>query len=252
MGGAEGGVNRTAVKRREPLSRDRVLRGGIDLADRDGLNAVSMRRLGVELDVEAMSLYNHVKNKADLIRAMLDLVLADLLAEVQPAGEAAPTCDWAAALRGRILVARRVMLRHRWVPALIETQDQIIPRLVAYYEDVLASLISGGFSYDLAHHTLHALGSRVLGFSQELFDPGRGSDADLPPDVVAAFVADFPHLAAMVGEAGHNDPESTLGWCDDQTEFEFGLDVLLDGLERRLAHDDGPGHGGYVPFNHDA
>jgi tetracycline repressor-like protein len=87
----------------------------------------------------------------------------------------------------------------------------------------------GGFSYDLAHHALHALGSRALGFSQELFDPG-GSPGDATA-VPADMASHFPHLAAMLGEIAHDDPGSTLGWCDDQTEFEFGLDLILNGLD---------------------
>jgi hypothetical protein len=90
----------------------------------------------------------------------------------------------------------------------------------------------GGFSYDLVHHALHALGSRALGFTQELFDPAGGSSAssaDAMPDNAADL---FPNLVAMLGEIAHDDPESTLGWCDDQTEFEFGLDLILDGLDR--------------------
>jgi hypothetical protein len=86
-------------------------------------------------------------------------------------------------------------------------------------------------SYDLAHHALHALGSRALGFSQELFDPGDGAG---PGDATAApadMASQFPHLAAMLTEIAHDDPGSTLGWCDDQTEFEFGLDLILNGLD---------------------
>jgi hypothetical protein len=90
----------------------------------------------------------------------------------------------------------------------------------------------GGFSYDLAHHALHALGSRALGFSQEPFDPGDGpgpgdATAAPPPDMASQ----FPNLAAMLTEIAHDDPASTLGWCDDQTEFEFGLDLILNGLD---------------------
>ena len=90
----------------------------------------------------------------------------------------------------------------------------------------------GGFSYDLAHHALHALGSRALGFSQEPFDPGDGTgsgDATAAPP--ADMASQFPHLAAMLAEIAHDDPASTLGWCDDQTEFEFGLDLILNGLD---------------------
>jgi hypothetical protein len=126
------------------------------------------------------------------------------------------------------------MLRHAWLPALMESRTRVSPSLVAYYEGVLATLHAGGFSYDLAHHTLHALGSKALGFSQELFDPSAAGDASAQAEVdIAAMAAHFPHLSSMMAAAIHDSPDTTIGWCDDQTEFEFGLDVLLDGLERR-------------------
>jgi hypothetical protein len=89
----------------------------------------------------------------------------------------------------------------------------------------------GGFSNDLAHHALHALGSRALGFSQELFDPGDGGGGDVDSATLQDMASQFPNLAGMLMEVAHDDPASTLGWCDDQTEFEFGLDLILNGLD---------------------
>jgi hypothetical protein len=96
---------------------------------------------------------------------------------------------------------------------------------------------SGGFSYDLAHHALHALGSRALGFTQELFDPGDdgGAAETEATELMEQMAESAPHLIGMMMEISHDDPESTLGWCDDQVEFEFGLDLILDGLEAALA-----------------
>jgi AcrR family transcriptional regulator len=221
---------------RKPLSRDLVLEEAVALVDREGVGALSMRRLGQELGVEAMSLYHHVANKESLLDGMVDTVVAELNAEVGPGGGADAERDWARALRARILTAREVMLRHKWLPSVLESRTSLSAPLIAYYEGVLATLHAGGFSYDLAHHTLHALGSRAIGFSQELFDPGRGGDASAQsePDM-AAMAEHFPHLVAMIAEVAHEGPETTIGWCDDQTEFEFGLDVVLDGLERRRA-----------------
>jgi AcrR family transcriptional regulator len=219
---------------RQALTRDLVLETAVTLADHEGLAALSMRRLGQELGVEAMSLYHHVANKEALLDGMVDAVVAELNAEVGPGGGAEAERDWAAALRARCVTARTVMLRHQWLPAVIESRTQLSPPLVAYFEGVIATLVAGGFSYDLAHHTLHALGSRALGFSQELFDPGKGGDAaDVSEAEMAAMAAAFPHLGAMMADIAHEGPDTTLGWCDDQAEFEFGLDVLLDGLERR-------------------
>ena len=89
----------------------------------------------------------------------------------------------------------------------------------------------GGFSYDLIHHALHALGSRALGFSQELSDPGGGTGDEQTAAALGSMTSQIPYLVAMVTEVAHDDPDSTLGWCDDQTEFEFGLDLILDGLD---------------------
>ena len=126
---------------------------------------------------------------------------------------------------------RQVLLRHPWAPGLFETRTTTSPAIVRHFDALVGLMRDGGFSYDLAHHALHALGSRALGFSQELFDPGDEagpSDATASPEDMAG---QFPHLAAMLTEIAHDDPASTLGWCDDQTEFEFGLDLILNGLD---------------------
>ncbi|WP_353952650.1 TetR/AcrR family transcriptional regulator C-terminal domain-containing protein [Knoellia sp. S7-12] len=231
-------ARRTAGSRatRRPLSRDRVLRRAVKLADTSGLEAVSMRRLGTDLGVEAMSLYNHVANKEALLDAMVEHVGAELNAEMgELAAEAAidPAQDWKSALRARALAARVVMLRHPWMPTVLQSRTTMSLEVIRYFDGVVAILMAGGFGHDLTHHALHALGSRVLGFSQELFDPGDGSE-DNSEEVLAQMAELVPHLVAMLANAAHTDgPEQTLGWCDDQTEFEFGLDVTLDGLERR-------------------
>jgi hypothetical protein len=102
-----------------------------------------------------------------------------------------------------------------------------------YFDGVLGVFRGGGFSYDLAHHAMHALGSRALGFTQELFEPDNEADGDEDVTVLLEQMADqFPYLTEMMMEVSHDDPDSTLGWCDDQFEFEFGLDLILDGLDR--------------------
>jgi hypothetical protein len=101
-----------------------------------------------------------------------------------------------------------------------------------YHDGLVGLMREGGFSYDLAHHALHAMGSRALGFSQELFDPGGGADDEDATAALESMADELPHLSGMLMEVAHDDPDSTLGWCDDQTEFEFGLDVILDGLDR--------------------
>lgn len=225
------GPSRSSRATRRPLSRDRVLRRAVKLADASGLDAVSMRRLGTDLGVEAMSLYNHVANKEALLDAMVEHVGAELNAEIAGLDLPDPAKDWAGALRARSLAARQVMLRHKWMPAALQSRTQMSLEVVRYYDGVVAILMAGGFGHDLTHHALHALGSRVLGFNQELFDPGEGAE-DTSEEVLAQMAGLVPNLVAMLANAGHVDgPEVTLGFCDDQTEFEFGLDVTLDGLE---------------------
>jgi len=213
-----------------PLSRERVLGAAIAVADTGGIASLTMRRLAQELGVEAMSLYYHVSNKEDVLDGMIDAVVTEINVLVDALE---PNPDWRLALRERILTARQVFLRHPWAPGVLESRTGMSPPIVLYFDSVLELLRAGGFSYDLAHHGLHALGSRALGFTQELFDPG---DDDYSGDADAALLEQMaeqvPHLVAMMMEISHDDPESTLGWCDDQVEFEFGLDLILDGLER--------------------
>jgi hypothetical protein len=125
-----------------------------------------------------------------------------------------------------------VLLRHKWAPAVIEQHSSMSAAVIFYYEGILEIMRRGGFSYDLAHHAMHALGSRALGFTQELFQPEDAAAEEASEEMMAAMADQLPYLAGMMLEIAHDDPDSTLGWCDDQTEFEFGLDLMLDGLER--------------------
>ena len=221
------------VAARTPLSRDRVLRAAVRVADDRGLAAVTMRRLAEEVGAEAMSLYHHVAGKDDVLDGVADLLVTEIVEAV--AGHPAPAdpAGWKPAMRARILTARKIFLRHPWAPAMLASRTSTGPAVLVYHDGLIALMRAGGFSYDQIHHALHALGSRALGFAQELFDPG-GGDTD-PAEAAAAMgelAARLPHLVAMLAEVAHDDPDSTLGWCDDQTEFEFGLDLVLDGLDR--------------------
>lgn len=217
---------------RTPLSPDRIFLAAIALADRDGIEAVTMRNLAQELGVEAMSLYYHVANKEGLLDGMVDTLVEEIGQEL--GGFAVPPDDWKQVLRHRILTARHVMLRHKWAPAVIETRTTMTPTLLRYMDTTLGIMVEGGFSFDLGHHAMHALGSLALGFNQELFvpaNPQQGEADDLA--MIDELAPQLPYLVAMLADAKHEGPETTLGWCDDQTEFEFTLDLMLDGLERR-------------------
>ncbi len=215
----------TGTDRRAPLSRARVLDAAIDLADREGMDAVSMRRLGTELGVEAMSLYTHVRSKDDLLDGIADAVVASI--PVDRSGG-----PWLEALRAMILGARAVMLRHRWAARVIETRGSAGPATIRYMDAVAATLFDGGFSADLAHHAMHVLGSRVLGFDQDLFDDKSTPDPDAAAAMARQLAESYPSVAAIAFAASH---EGGLGGCDDDVEFAFGLDLVLDGLERERA-----------------
>ena len=218
--------------RRVPLTKERVLEAAVDLADRDGIDALSMRKLGQELGVDAMALYRHVRNKDDILDGIVDAVIAEIDIPVSAAGVRTPTGDWKAALRAQSIAARQVMLRHPWAPRAIVDRTTTSQTMLVYIESVLTKLADGGFSVEMAHHALHVLGSRILGFTQDPFEDS--TDPAPSPEESAAFaraMADrFPRIADLAQSVRHG---GVLGPCDDDAEFEFSLDLILDGLERR-------------------
>ncbi|MGE3618929.1 MAG: TetR/AcrR family transcriptional regulator [Acidimicrobiia bacterium] len=220
------------VRSRQPLTPERVAGAARAVADREGLEQVTMRRVAAELGVEAMSLYHHVASKEALLDGLVEALVAEVLSTVARVEADAPDPSWRRTLRRRFLTARAVMLRHPWAPRLIAGRATAPPTLYAYYDGVVATMVEGGLSYHLAHRALHAFGSMPLGFSQELFAPA-GQDAEADPAAQARMAELVPHLAAMVGAEVHAAGDDVLGWCDSQTEFEFTLDLLLDGLERQ-------------------
>ena len=226
--GAQPAATQQAAARRTPLTRDRVLQTAVDLADAGGISALTIRGLAEQVGVEAMSLYYHVANKEAILDGVVDLVFREI--EQVVGGFEVPESDdgWKASLRERILGARTVMLRHPWAPAVMDTRTGLGLTQARYVDSVVGTLRAGGFSYDLVHHSMHALGSRMFGFTQELGDDNDTSGSD----DLAQLAEHVPHLVGMLAVVAHTDPESTLGWCDDQFEFEFGLDIVLDGLER--------------------
>jgi AcrR family transcriptional regulator len=223
----------TVSTTREPLSRQRVLMAALNVADQGGIESLTMRGLAESLEVEAMSLYYHVANKEALLDGIAEMVVEEVNNAVSGLARATGSDDWKQVMRARILAAREVMLRHKWAPALLETRTTMNPAVLVYFNGLLEIFHAGGVSYDLAHHALHALGSRALGFSQEMFDPGPGEDEGLDNGVLQQMASQYPFLVGMLADVVHESPETTIGWCDDQTEFEFGLDIILDGLDSR-------------------
>jgi hypothetical protein len=167
-----------------------------------------------------------VANKDELLDGMIDVVVA----EIDPPIEGA---DWKTTMRERILSARRALLRHPWASSVLETRSEPTPTVIGYMDSMMGVFLDGGFSVDLMHHAMHVMGSRILGFSQELFD-----DTSSMPDEEAATVwsqmAEFyPNIAKLIPVAiGTHEGPVVGGGCDDQFEFEFALDLVVDGLER--------------------
>ena len=208
-----------------------MLRAAIKIADSSGIESLTMRRLAEELGAEAMSLYYYVASKEDLLDGIADAVVAEINDAVSAIDVPSAGPSWKTAVRQRVLSAREVLLRHRWAPRVLETRTRTSLAVLLYYDGLLRLMRDGGFSYDLIHHALHALGSRALGFSQEMFDPSGGASDEQTAAALDGMAGQIPHLVGMLMEVAHDDPGSTLGWCDDQTEFEFGLDLILDGLD---------------------
>ena len=227
-------AEKQSARARGLLDRERVLSAAVTLADADGLPAVTMRSLAASLDVEAMSLYHHVPGKAALLDGLVEAVLTEIADELARRGQADAT-GWRPLVRQHCLIAREVMLRHPWAPGLIGARPSVPLAAFAHYEAVLAALIDGGFSYRLAHRALHALGSMILGFVSEPFSPSSADADESGENDLAPLAEAMPQLAAMVASEMHAADDPTLGWCDSQTEFEFTLDLLLDGLGRHHA-----------------
>jgi AcrR family transcriptional regulator len=210
---------------RRTLTRQRVLEAAVALADRDGIEAVSMRRLGQELGIEAMSLYTHVRSKEDLLAGMVDLVIGQIPTRRGRRNGG----DWKTTLRRTVQSARSVMLRHPWAPRVIEDLPDPGPSGLRYYDTVMGILREGGFSLEVTHHAVHLFGSRLLGFSQDLFDDSPNPDPSANAMLAEQLGATHPYVAEMALAATH---DGALGGCDDDLEFAIALDVILDGLER--------------------
>jgi AcrR family transcriptional regulator len=215
-----------ALQPRTPLSRERILLAAVELADREGLDALSMRKVAQELDVVPMALYRHVANKEEMLDGIVDLVVG----EIDPPET---DLDGKQAMRRRILSARRMLQRHPWAARVIESRTDPTPAVIGYIDEMIGLFLAGGFSIELTHHALHTMGSRLFGFTQELFDDTPDVDPDAEAAMYEAMAEVYPNIGRMIAIVMHDD-SSRVGdrGCDDQFEFEFALDLMLDGLER--------------------
>jgi len=207
------------------LSRDRVLRAAVSLADEAGIEALNMRRIAQELGVVPMALYKHVSNKDDMLDGMVDIVFSEI-------DRPSSGTDWKAAMRQRAISAREVLSRHPWAVGLTESRMKPGPANMQHHDSVIGCLREAGFSVEMAIHTYSALDSYIYGFAlQEQTLPFEATDkvGEASELILSQFPAgEYPHLAETivehVGKSGY----------DYANEFEYGLDLILDGVERRL------------------
>jgi AcrR family transcriptional regulator len=211
---------------RTPLTRQRVLRAAVALADRGGVGALSMRKLAQELGVEAMSLYHHVANKDDILDGIVDVVFGEI---ELPTGEA----GWEAAMRRRAVSAREALRRHPWATGLMESRRTPGPANIRHHDAVLGVLRNAGFPVELAAHAYSLLDSYIYGFAlQEASLPFHTPEetAEVAQEIMSAFPADdYPHLAEIATE------HVLQPGYDYGDEFLYGLDLILDGLARARA-----------------
>jgi AcrR family transcriptional regulator len=210
---------------RAPLSRERVLAAAIALADAGGIEALTMRRLGQELGVEAMSLYRHVANKDDLLDGMVDVVFGEI--ELPTAGT-----DWRTGMRDRAISVRAALTRHPWATPLMQSRSTPGPATLRHHDTVIGTLRSAGFPIALVAHAFSALDSYIYGFAlQQRSLPFETEEetAELATAIMARFPADqYPHFVELTVE------HVLQPGYDYGEEFALGLDLILDGLERAL------------------
>ena len=215
--------SRSTTAGRMPLTRDVVVRRAVELADSEGLDGVTMRRLGEALGVEAMSLYNHVANKDDLLDGMVDAVFAEIDLPVIGA-------PWRQELRRRSLSQRAVVRRHAWAAPLMESRTSPGPATLRHHDAVIGCLRAQGFSVAMAAHAFSLLDAYTYGFVlQETTLPFQSSDeaAQVAAAMMPAISPDeFPHLVELATQ------HVLQPGYDYGDEFDFGLELILDGLDR--------------------
>jgi AcrR family transcriptional regulator len=210
---------------RVPLTRERVLGAAVLLADEDGLESLTMRELGLRLGVEAMSLYNHVANKDDILDGMVDLVVSEI-------DLPADTVDWKEAMRRRAISAQSVFSRHPWASGLIDSRESSGPARLHYFDWVVGTLRRAGFTLEMAARAFSVLDSYIYGFGRQQLNMSAGRDLE-PEQMAEAFLRgipadEYPYLREMVVEYAMNSGH------DESADFEFGLSLILDGLQRLL------------------
>jgi AcrR family transcriptional regulator len=212
-------------RQRARLSRELVIKGALAVADAGGLGALTIRFLANELGVKPMSVYYHVANKEEILDALIDVIFAEINLPV-------PGRGWRSELQRRADSARKVLSRHRWAIGLLESRRNPGPANLRHHDSVIATLRDAGFSAEMTAHAYALIDSYVYGFAlQEAALPFEGPESvgDVAQPMMELMAAgEYPHLVQMV-TTYYLQP----GY-DFADEFRFGLDLILDGLERSL------------------
>ena len=215
----------TRTRSRSPLTRERVLDAAIALADESGIDALSMRRLGQELGVEAMSLYNHVQNKSDLLGGITDRVVRKI--------EMPETGDWKADLRAHAISAFDVLRAHPWACRLAMSPDHVVPISVRRADWMLRKLAEGGFGPEQSFHAYHAVDAHIQGFTLWHLSHGVGGQERLS-DLVGWFLRQFPESEYPYMHAHARQHMEGFGQGEPGA-FVLVLGLILDGIERLRA-----------------
>lgn len=206
---------------RPRLDRNQIIDTAVALADEQGLDGASMRGVAERLRVTPMALYKHVSNHSELVDGMLDRVIEQIPATP-------PHKDWIETTRARIFAARKAFAAHPWAREAIESRTLATPRTLHHMDALMAGMFDGGLSADLVHHTMHALSTRMWGFTRDVLPtPTPPGDPEERASAMAEFAAAYPAIVRMATTSPHAGEA-----CDDEAEFAFALDLILLGTQR--------------------
>ena len=217
-------MKKAKVPEKAALTRERVLRAALAIADEKGIESLSMRLLGRRLGVEAMSLYNHVANKEEILDGILELVVGEI--RIPPVG-----AEWRSAMKERAISARLAFIRHPWASALMDSRVSSGPARLRYFDAMIGTLHGAGFSFELALRAFSVLDSYIYGFDRQRRNVA--SSDEKPAEKQAEALRDilpnevYPYLAQAAELTMKNG-------YDEDADFEFGLNLILDGLESIL------------------
>jgi len=218
-----------AIANRRPgrparLSRESVLRAAVNVADEGGLDALTMQRVGEQVGAEAMSLYRHVRNKEDLLDGIVDLVYAEM--ELPPAG-----AEWRSAMRDRAISAREVLRRHPWALSLVESRSSPGPANLRHHDAVSGVLLAAGFSSAMTTHAYNLLDSYIYGFVLQETTLPFATQEEMGA-MAESMMGDAWEIYPNLGRVASELMAAGFAYAD---EFEYGLDLILDGIERAVA-----------------